>query len=343
MSSFWSTFKWFTPLFSTISVIILFLSMMNLDDAGYLSIFHLRPRAITNISMDAWNSNTLAVDTLTNRLESLATNLDSYTHRLEALESWTRSLSNSQPTIAVQPKVHKVNYFSTGLGAVVDPWLTSPTKPSKLVHAFPAGLVSRFFGWNTIVLREAFAPVEALGPWQDIGDCWCAPPAKGKAQIGVILPRDIVPTELVIEHIPRDATLDIGAAPKDVELWVQITDPQDREAVENAASARFQPDGGSAVAAQASQDYHVRALDESWVRIGSWRYDIFTRENVQTFPVPIDLDNFGVRINKVVVRAKENWGDRDYVCLYRLRLHGLLREDDPRYQDSAPIPTNLII
>ena len=313
--------------------------MMNLEDAGYLSFFHLHPRAITNISVDAWDSNTLVVDSLTQRLDSLTTNLNSYTYRLEALESWTRSLSNSQPTIAMQPKVHKVNYFSTGLGAVVDPWLTSPTKPAKLVHTYEAGLVSRLFGWNTIVLREAFAPVEALGPWQDIGDCWCAPPAKGKAQLGVILPRNIVPTELVIENIPRDATLDIGAAPKDIEMWVQINDPQGREAVENAAFA-IQPDGGSALEAR---DYHVKALDETWVRVGKWRYDIFADEHVQTFPIPIDLDHFGVRVNKVVVRAKANWGDRDYVCLYRLRLHGLLREDDPMYQDSAPIQTTTII
>ena len=340
--SIWFNCKWFSWVFAVFAIIGLILSMMNLDNAGYLSKFQFFPRPVTNISLDAWNSNTIAVDTLTHRLDSFATGLNSYTQRLESLESWTRSLSRSQPTAALQPKVHKVNYFSTGLGAVIDPWLTSPTKPGKLVHSFEAGFVARFFGWNTFVLREPYAPVEALGPWQDIGDCWCAPPAKGKAQLGVILPRHIVPTELVIEHIPRDATLDIGSAPKDVELWVQIHDAQDRDAVENAAFGTFQPDGESPLEARLNHDYFVKALDHTWVRIGKWRYDIFTGENVQTFPVAIHLEDFGVRVNKVAVRVKTNWGDRDYVCLYRLRLHGLLREDDPMYQDSAPIQTGTI-
>ncbi|MCJ1485162.1 hypothetical protein MMC06_005335 [Schaereria dolodes] len=227
-------------------------------------------------------------------------------------------------------KVNRVNYFSTGLGAVVDPHLTSPTKMVK--RSVKSRLIA---SWNSITLRQSRPPVEALGPWDDIGDCWCAPPSggPGKSQLSVILPREMVPSHLVVEHIHRDATLDIGAAPQEIEFYVQILDDDTREAVAKSALSRLfsnewkqsrdkQPDPGE------------RQLDKTWVRIGEWIYDIKGENNVQTFEIPVAINDFDAAIRKVVVRVTSNWGNQDYVCLYRLKLYG--RPQAIRVPSSIP-------
>ena len=255
--------------------------------------------------------------------------------RIDQLESWYRNVDMEQKF----GKTHQVNYFSTGLGAVVNPYLTSPTK--QVVNSL---------SWKTWFIYNAFRlklpvappPIEALGPWDDIGDCWCAPRngdiIGGKAQLAVLLPRTIVPTDLVVEHIPRDGTLDAGATPKTLELWAQIDDPMAREAVTNALFTVF-PDEETqpSVLERDAERYEARRpLDDSWVRVGNWKYDLYDRRHIQKFSIPVELEHFGVRTNQVVVRVTSNWGDNDYVCLYRLKLHGLLREEEPKYQDSTP-------
>ena len=250
------------------------------------------------------------------------------TNRLDLLEDRYKSLQSG----AANPiPYRKINYFSTGLGAVIDPHLTSPTK--RAPRSLRTWLITR---WYSVPLRESLPPAEALGPWDDIGDCWCTPPTPsgGKAQLAVILPRKIVPTQLVVEHIPRDATLDIGAAPRGIELWIPIVDRDKRQAVASASLQKFGEDEESI---RLSHKKASKSLDYTWVRIGTWRYNIFSSENVQTFNIDFRLEDFRVAVNKVAVRVHSNWGTRDYVCLYRLKLFGLLAEEDPMYMDTAPV------
>lgn len=255
--------------------------------------------------------------------------------RIDVLESRYYNMDLEQK----YGKIHKVNYFSTGLGAVVNPYLTSPTKQVVNSLSWKTWFIYNAFRLN---LPVAPPPSEALGPWDDIGDCWCAPRngdnLGGKLQLAVLLPRTIVPTELVVEHIPKDGTLDSGSAPRRIEMWAQIDDPMTREAVTNALFSILPYEGTqpSVLERDAERFDARRALDDSWVRVGSWMYDLYDRRHVQKFTVPVDLEHFGVRTNQVVVRALSNWGDNNYVCLYRLRLHGLLREEDPEYRDSTP-------
>ncbi|MCJ1477680.1 hypothetical protein MMC13_006353 [Lambiella insularis] len=186
-------------------------------------------------------------------------------------------------------ETHRVNYFSRGLGAIVDPHLTSPTRKRT-------GTARHWlFGLATYELNTP-SPAAALAPWDDIGDCWCAPPSgDGRAQLTVLLPRKIAPTDLVIEHIHRDATLDIGAAPKDIELWVQIHDFETRGRIQNAFL------GGE----------DVGAIDQDWVRVGVWRYDIYGQDNIQTFSIPIALEDFQTAIDKASIRVRNNWGEQE--------------------------------
>jgi hypothetical protein len=212
----------------------------------------------------------------------------------------------------------RVNYFSLGLGTLVDPYLTSPTKRLN-PRSFQFTWFARVF--NIRYKSIAPGPSAALQPWEDLGECWCAPESGGKSMLGLVLGRKMIPQDLVVEHIPRDATLTIGSAPKDMELWVQILDPEVREAVSKAAYGLdpLEPE-------EAVDDYNtVRAMDQTWVRIGKFRYDIFAKSHIQTFHVGLQLESFEAPIDRVVVRVRSNWGAGNvgHVCLYRLKLHGL--------------------
>lgn len=68
-------------------------------------------------------------------------------------------------------------------------------------------------------------------------------------QLAAKLPRPIVPTELVIEHWPKDEVTIAGIAPKDVELWVEH--------------------------------------GEEWILAGKWIYNIHADQAAQGFPVAL--------------------------------------------------------
>ncbi|MCJ1394549.1 hypothetical protein MMC18_007428 [Xylographa bjoerkii] len=281
--------------------------------------FHRTNTSVPHSTLNRITTNGITDDITSNDISANSITTNEYSDimsRLTTMQKSYDSLSAQKPQ-PIGPD--RVNYFSRGLGATIDPHLTSPTR--KLTVRSRS-----WFGLSSYELRTP-DPITAILPWADIGDCWCAPPSGGKAQLTVLLPRKIVPTHLVIEHIPQGATLDIGSAPREVELWVQIEDPEARVRVIDAAltvptlaeesllSARTLPVYGAAA-----------ALDKTWIRIGRWEYDIFAANHVQSFAVPVELDHFQVAVDKVSVRVRKNWGMKDYTCLYRLKMHGLLAE-----------------
>ncbi|KAA6409342.1 MAG: hypothetical protein FRX48_06895 [Lasallia pustulata] len=233
----------------------------------------------------------------------------------------------------------QMNHFAVGAGAIIEPLITSPTKTTRrpLLQKVRAW-------WFGLYYPEGFGPVAALSPWDDMGDCWCAPPTghpwAGRAQIGVLLPRKIFPTELVLEHIPASATYDIHSAPKEIELWAKIEDKAARDAVGNAIFPLL-PDDSTAVNPSDFSlkfDDPTKSLDYTYIRIGKWKYDIHAPDNVQTFRVPIDMAHFDAVVNKVVVRSLSNWGVTSYTCFYRLKLHGALAFPELREEDKHQPP-----
>ncbi|KAI4756283.1 hypothetical protein E4T52_11620 [Aureobasidium sp. EXF-3400] len=197
-------------------------------------------------------------------------------------------------------RLHSVNFFSHTLGATVHPKYTSPTHPRQL-----GGL----WQWVNRNLHDYQgrghpSPFRVLTPWEEPSDCWCAAASddKGKAQIGVIIPRAMNPTSITIEHMPSTGTLDIGAAPREFEVWVR-----------------------SRASAEAFQSYNSdlgcgEAPESDLVCIGKASYDIHALNHVQNF----DLEDFGGAIGLVdfaIIRVINNWG-QDWTCIYRIRLHG---------------------
>jgi hypothetical protein len=63
-----------------------------------------------------------------------------------------------------------------------------------------------------------------------------------------------------------------------------------------------------------------RLLGPTYFRLGKWEYDR-TGSTVQHFALDALIDYPMLRVDKVVVRVKSNWGG-NYTCLYRVKVHG---------------------
>ena len=239
---------------------------------------------------------------------------------------WQRHLPSAQLDALAQASqrhtaasaMTQVNFFSPALGAVVNPHLTSTTY--RKTHPFYQRLLNRVVG---IGIREPQPPIAALERWEELGDCWCTSSAASRIpQLSVILPEQIIPHQITIEHIPSSATLEPGAAPRWMELWASIPDPAARE----EAGARAEKIlGASSVSAPARNQ-----LDKSYVRIARFKYDIYAMNNIQTFGMIADLKALGASTSDLALRPIGNWGARDFTCLYRVRLHGELAQKKTR-------------
>ena len=310
-----------------------------LKDKGIVS-----ANMFTDMIRENHASHAAEIARLRSNLESRFSNVEATASEsaLLAAESAIRELLNQIPytqlnTLAAANFVQNsnfalksVNFFSASLGAVVDPYLSSSTQSKPQPKG--VALYNRLFG----TLGKPNPPISALEPWQEAGDCWCAAPppkvhsrngAEGKdvpkAQLAVRIPRLIYPTSITVEHVPGAATLDIAAAPKDMELWVRVDDTSMRDEI-----TRHVAEYTYSKARESNRENGV-ALDESYVRIGRWRYDIHALNHVETFPLQINLKELGVYVNQAVVRATSNWG-AEYTCLYRVRLHGIVKEEEEK-------------
>lgn len=221
--------------------------------------------------------------------------------------------SNANININTNQALLRVNHFSRGTGAVIDPKLTSPkySFPSMEVHIFKRALLQLC---DRPVPRPKPAIV-ALERWEEHGDCYCSPSKDAKGfgpSIAVLTGNFIQPDHVVIEHIPETATLEPGAAPKDMEAYAYIEDVEVVEEIKRSRPNDVVPKS-------------VEPRLAGWVRLGSWTYDAASPLTTQSFPL-LDLKQFGDKAfsNHFVVRAKNNWNPEEvaYTCMYRMRITG---------------------
>ena len=230
-------------------------------------------------------------------------------------------LNQSSHSITPKPK-QQVNWFLPGYGAVIDPHLSSPIATTE------CDTTNSFWLWNYFspcVNKPLSQPhMSALTAWEDPGaDRWCAPRSGGKLQLTIELSRNVAPTELIVEYGAMDATPagGMGAAPKQIELWIQIEDDKMRAIIGDVISRMH----SHLLKESSPQDKTLspaQALGDDWVPIGRWAYNIYEHDNVQSFRVPISLHAYGIHTAKVAVRVNSNWGNVMFTCINRLRLHG---------------------
>ena len=216
----------------------------------------------------------------------------------------------------------QINWFLPGWGAVIDPHLSSPIATTECDKTWS------FLPWKSSNACEEKAlsqpHMSALTAWDDPGaDRWCAPRSGGKLQLTVELPRNVAPTELVVEYGHKDETPEggMGAAPKEIELWILVEDDDMRNTIGNVLT-RMHPHLLMESSPQDKTLSAEQALGSNWVPIGRWIYNIHDHQNIQSFKVPISLHEYGVHTAKVAFRVNSNWGNVMFTCINRLRLHG---------------------
>ncbi|CZR63446.1 uncharacterized protein PAC_13343 [Phialocephala subalpina] len=222
------------------------------------------------------------------------------------------ALINSNLRGAIDQTLTRVNHFSPATGAVVNPYLTSPT------YVSPKSDVFFFTKWMRAAIQNPIPapnpPSAALTRWEEFGDCWCAPLTEQGdgfgASLEVIVGTLLYPDTWVIEHLPSSATLNPGSAPRDVELLAYIPDMDTYNAVKSASEELF-------------PRAEAEDLPFQYVRIAGGTYDI-DGPVAQLFNVQVDMRSFGADVSKLVVRATTNWGGAlvPYTCLYRVKMFG---------------------
>ncbi|KAI1442007.1 hypothetical protein F5Y02DRAFT_397692 [Annulohypoxylon stygium] len=205
---------------------------------------------------------------------------------------------------------NQVNFFGHGSGAVVDP--TYSSKPWQIPWGFYKYKSKEWFqrdGWKTQPVKQA------LAPWFEEGECFCAgPKSRGQRQetvsVHVMMSRDVIPQNLVVEHILPGSTLDPGARPREIEVWANIDEITLREEVKVFSQANFpttEPE---------------KTLNEAYVKVGHFVYeDVTTGDGVQIFKFSDELIRMNAYTPSIVVRTISNYG-ADHTCFYRLKLYG---------------------
>lgn len=232
----------------------------------------------------------------------------------------------------------QVNYFSVGAGAIADAKLSSPT-----YDPYKKGVLSRNKA-NGRGLRDARPPphIAALTPWHDEGDCWCAARQtnyRGNPHdvvLSVILGHQIIPQDIVIEHILPGATVDPGSRPRDIEIHASIEDPAKRERIRDFAATHFPELDPS------TEDWNATPanLEPRFVKIGQFTYETDDlHHGVHVHRLSNELLALGAETDQVVVRATSNYGAAEHTCFYRVRLYGQrVSEPRPARDDPAASP-----
>lgn len=227
------------------------------------------------------------------------------------------AVSQSNVVFNIDKALREVNYFSVGMGALVDPKYTSKTRHPR-TNTLGKWLVSK----TGVVTKKPHPPAIALLPWSEATDCWCADSTtseEGMAQLAVKLQRKIYPRELTIEHIPGPATRDIASAPKDFEVWVQLDNATEAARVQEHLDIHIPP---------RFDDFQDGCVgkppsgEKNWVCVAADRYHIHSHNFIQSFIIWPATEHMQMAASRIAVRVLRNWGSEDHTCMYRVRITG---------------------
>ena len=127
----------------------------------------------------------------------------------------------------------------------------------------------------------------------------------------MMLPQPVFLTDIIVEHLPRSASVNIGTAPKDFELWTKVIDKKLFSHARKLSSHVFQ-----------DESVPPSNMPESYVLVGKGTYDVDDSSHAQSFPVNVDLSVLGIAPEAIIFRWTSNHGNNDFSCIYRVRLSG---------------------
>lgn len=129
--------------------------------------------------------------------------------------------------------------------------------------------------------------------------------------------------EITIDHIPASIAsgglLGLESAPHQVEAWAVF----DRSVfkVDDIDADFYEADSNRRLDDKVFERGKVKAI-----LLGSFQYDIHHDQHIQTFSVSnwakSRMIKYKLAVRDVVIRFKNNWGNPNYTCIYRVRIHG---------------------
>lgn len=290
---------------------------------------------------------------------------DSLEQQIRRLKS-QRSSSASSSSDVPSPLIGKINFFSPSSGATIIPHLTSPTRTQAFWFPYKLGLrmlgLRKSLSPPPITALEPW--LDEGDCWcaaevdTDNGSSRQHQRSQDSIRLAVQVSQQIYPTELVIEHFPSTGSLEPGLAPKDIEIWADfagltytewqrlhiedlVSESPDSTFLPKTAGARtwakigigrYAISSSSNAYTGESGGYEMSA-DETYGHVGrSWNpgQDVGGDDqevgHVQRFNLAINQHGLLHYSDRFLVRVRNNHG-AGYTCLYRVRLHGMPRED----------------
>lgn len=237
-------------------------------------------------------------------------------------------LVNSAVTrVSTQDTLSRADFALHSAGARPIPHLTSYTLEMR-----PSTFRGQVVGWMTGRGREVGrSPVTALHQDTHSGLCW--PMSGDFGQLGVALASPVCISDFTIDHVAKEVAFDLRGAPRDMEVWGLVEGKENLEkvmswlaerAAQRAERQQRAEESGIPFDDEPPEDAYPTTLpkNEPFVRLASFTYDVHSPSSIQTFPIRPEVRQLGVDFGVVVLVIKNNWGKREYTCLYRFRVHG---------------------
>ncbi|KAH9945317.1 uncharacterized protein BXZ73DRAFT_38481 [Epithele typhae] len=231
----------------------------------------------------------------------------------------TAVMRNSKDSIA------RVDFALHSGGAKVIPRYTSDT-----LEVRPSGIGSSVLGFINGGSGYAIGrpPVTALHHEIHAGHCW---PFGGQTgQLGINLAAPVYISDITIDHVAHEVAMDLRSAPRQMEVWGRVEGQdnivkihewrEQRDAQRRAAEEAGQPIPPNLV----DDGQRPRSIpkDQDFIRIANFTYNIHAPEFIQTFPVRDEIKELGMDFGIIILLIKNNWGQDEFTCLYRMRVHG---------------------
>jgi len=223
-----------------------------------------------------------------------------------------------------QDVIGKADFALYSAGGRVLPSLTTPS-----YEITPSSWLSYALGWP---FGRGFAtglpPVTALHPDLNLGRCWSFAGSHG--QLAVVLARSVHISEITVDHA-RPA-FDERSAPKRIAVWGFVEGADNLEKYNSHLAAQEQRHAQEILDGEIPEPEPVlRGAPRGvpYLHLTTLTYNIHSSSHIQTFRVPQEIWDLDIDMGVVLFEILDNWGDEQYTCLYRVRVHGSEKDGRP--------------
>jgi SUN domain-containing protein 1/2 len=134
--------------------------------------------------------------------------------------------------------------------------------------------------------------------------------------LGIRLAKSILPEAFTVDHVPKslvyNAERGLTSAPKSIKVWAIF-------------------DVNKIPASLVENDHEWDGYETpGYLHLASFSFDINSRFAIQSHAARSwakqRLSELGLSVAMVLVEVESNWGNPDWTCLYRFRVHGQAAE-----------------